>query len=146
MAQLADVHDPATRSVILGTAGYMAPEQAKGRTVDKRADIWAFGVVLFESLTGRRAFGGETAADVLAAIVTRDPDWTKLPAATPDSVRRLLRRCLEHDPARRLRDIGDARADLDDAIQGTDAAQARPDRPSAPESARSYPGCWQLCR
>jgi eukaryotic-like serine/threonine-protein kinase len=98
--------------VILGTAAYMSPEQARGRPVDKRADIWAFGVVLFEMLTATRLFGGETVSDVLAGVLTREPDWAALPAATPPSVIRLLRRCLERDPKLRLRDIGEARIEL----------------------------------
>jgi len=95
--------------MILGTAAYMSPEQARGRPVDRRADIWSFGCVLFEMLTGQRAFDGETVTDVLAAVVTRDPDWNALPAATPASMRRLLVRCLDKDPRTRLRDIGEAR-------------------------------------
>ena len=100
--------------VILGTAAYMAPEQAKGRTVDARADIWAFGVVLYEMLTGRQPFAGETTQDVLAAVLTREVDWRTLPATLPESIVRLLRRCLQRDPTRRLRHIGDARLELDD--------------------------------
>ena len=87
----------------------MSPEQARGRAVDKRADIWAFGVVLFEMLTGKRLFGGETVSDVLAAVLTREVDWTALPPGTPAGVHRLLRRCLDRDPRTRLRDIGEAR-------------------------------------
>ena len=102
--------------MILGTAAYMAPEQAKGKAVDKRADIWAFGVVLYEMLAGRAAFAGETVTDIIAAVVTRDADWTALPAATPASIRRLLARCLEKDPKRRLRDIGDVRFEIDETI------------------------------
>ena len=115
---LADVHAPATTQMgmILGTAAYMAPEQARGKAVDKRADIWAFGVVLYEMLTGRSAFAGDTMSDVLAAVVMREPDWTALPADTPPSIRRLLARCLEKDPRQRLRDIGDARMDIEEAI------------------------------
>jgi len=101
---------------ILGTAAYMSPEQARGKTVDKRTDIWAYGCVLYEMLTGRKAFVGETASDAIAAILEREPDWTKLPAAAPAPVQRLLRRCLEKDPSRRLRDIGDARLDVDSAL------------------------------
>ena len=101
---------------ILGTAAYMAPEQARGKAVDKRADIWAFGLVLYEMLTGRAAFAGDTVTDIIAALVSRDPDWTALPAATPPSIRRLLMRCAEKDPKRRLRDIGDARLEIDHAI------------------------------
>ncbi len=100
--------------VILGTAAYMSPEQARGRTVDKRADIWAFGLVLYEMLSGRPAFAGDTITDVLAAVVTREPDWSTLPVTTPASVSRLLARCLEKDPKRRLRDIGEARLEIED--------------------------------
>lgn len=93
--------------VLLGTAPYMSPEQARGKAVDKRTDIWAFGCVLFEMLTGRRAFGGETSSDTIAAIIEREPDWTKLPPLTPAHIVRLLKRCLEKDPKKRLRDVGD---------------------------------------
>jgi len=95
----------------------MSPEQTRGRPVDKRTDIWAFGCVLFEMLTGRSAFAGETVSDSIATILGREPDWAALPASTPSGVRRLLKRCLEKDPKRRLRDIGDARADLDAALR-----------------------------
>jgi eukaryotic-like serine/threonine-protein kinase len=98
--------------LVLGTAAYMAPEQARGRPVDKRADIWAFGVLLFEMLAGRRVFEGESVSDVLAGVLAREIDWGALPPATPPAVRRLLGRCLERDPRRRLRDIGDARHEL----------------------------------
>jgi Tol biopolymer transport system component len=101
--------------MVLGTAAYMAREQAKGKPVDKRVDIWAFGCVVYELLTGVRAFRGEDSTDTLVAIVSRDPDWTRLPAATPASVTRLLRRCLVKDRRDRLPDIGVARLDLDDA-------------------------------
>ena len=110
--------------VILGTAAYMSPEQARGKPVDKRTDIWAFGCVLYETLTGRRAFAGETISDTIAAILEREPDWEALPAATPLGVRRLLQRCLDKDARRRLHDIGDARVELDDALDAR--------RPSAP--------------
>ena len=103
--------------VILGTAAYMSPEQARGRPVDKRTDIWAFGCVLFEMIAGRQTFdAGDTVSDAVAAILKTEPDWSALPADTPLRVRALLRRCLEKDPSRRLRDIGDARLELDDAI------------------------------
>ena len=92
----------------------MSPEQARGQAVDKRTDIWAFGCVVYEMLTSRRAFAGATMSDQLAAILDREPDWTALPAATPTATRRLLTRCLEKDQGRRLRDIGDARLDLDE--------------------------------
>jgi serine/threonine protein kinase len=113
---------PATRAgVILGTAAYMAPEQARGKSVDRRADIWAFGVVLFEMLTGRRLFEGETVSDTIAAILTRTPDFAALPAGTPAHVRRLLARCLERDAKQRLRDIGEARVVLESAVDDTPA-------------------------
>jgi Tol biopolymer transport system component len=95
--------------VILGTAAYMAPEQAKGKAVDRRADIWAFGVVLYEMLTGRRAFEGEDVSTTLAAVLMREPEWSALPSDTPPALRMLVRRCLERDPKIRLRDIGEAR-------------------------------------
>lgn len=102
--------------MILGTAAYMSPEQAQGKSVDKRADIWAFGCVLFEMLSGRMTFSGDTVSDVIAAILEREPAWDRLPHATPDAGRRLLRRCLEKDPKRRLRDIGDAHIELEDLV------------------------------
>ena len=105
----------ATRhGVILGTTAYMSPEQARGQVVDKRADVWAFGCVLYEMLAGRAVFGRGTLTDTLAAIIEREPDWSALPAGTPASVRTLLIRCLEKDPRRRLRDIGDVSFDLEE--------------------------------
>jgi serine/threonine-protein kinase len=100
---------------ILGTAAYMSPEQARGLDVDRRTDIWAFGCVLYEMLTGRAAFAAGTLADTIAAVMERDPDWTALPPGTPPSAVRLLRRCLHRDLSLRLRDIGDARHDLAEA-------------------------------
>jgi Tol biopolymer transport system component/predicted Ser/Thr protein kinase len=110
--------------LILGTAAYMSPEQARGRPVDKRADIWAFGVILFELLSGRRLFQGETVSDTLASVLRQEIPWEALPASTPASVRRLLVRCLERDPKMRLRDIGDARADLDPSAASVPASAA----------------------
>jgi Tol biopolymer transport system component/tRNA A-37 threonylcarbamoyl transferase component Bud32 len=103
--------------VVLGTAAYMSPEQAQGKTIDKRADIWAFGCVLYEMLTGRRAFGGHTLSDTLASVLRDEPDWTRLPAETPAPIHGLLRRLLERDLRRRLHDIGDARIEIEDASQ-----------------------------
>jgi eukaryotic-like serine/threonine-protein kinase len=100
--------------VILGTAAYMAPEQARGKPVDRRADVWAFGVVLYEMLTGTRAFEGEDVSVTLASVLKDEPRWEQLPADLPSSVERLLRRCLEKEPKRRLRAIGDARLDLEE--------------------------------
>jgi serine/threonine protein kinase len=105
--------------LILGTAGYMSPEQARGRPVDKRSDIWAFGCVLFEMLSGRMTFSGDTISDIIAAILEREPQWDQLPESVPPTVQRLLRRCLEKDPKRRLRDIGDVQIDLDEAFTGS---------------------------
>jgi serine/threonine-protein kinase len=102
--------------VILGTAAYMSPEQARGKGADRRSDMWAFGVVLYEMLTGRMAYDGETVTDVLAAIVTKEPDWTALPASTPPAIRRLLHRCLVRDPRRRLADAGEARYQIEDVL------------------------------
>jgi len=106
---------PATGSsdgAIVGTAAYMSPEQARGQAVDKRTDVWAFGCVLYEMLTGKTAFTGETASDVIANVLQREPEWADLPDDSPAPVRRLIERCLEKDPRRRLRDIGDAQIDL----------------------------------
>jgi eukaryotic-like serine/threonine-protein kinase len=102
---------------VFGTCAYMSPEQARGLPVDKRTDIWAFGCVLFEMLTGRRAFAGDTVSETIASVLEREPDWTALPAGTPHTVRRLLHRCLEKDPYSRLHDIADARIELDEALE-----------------------------
>jgi len=102
--------------VILGTAAYMSPEQAKGKRVDRRADIWAFGVVLFEMLTGDRIFGGETVSDSLARVIMSEPDYSKLPAGTPPHLRALLERCLVKDPKQRLQAIGEARIALESGV------------------------------
>jgi len=114
--------------VILGTASYMSPEQARGKPVDKRADIWAFGAVLFEMLTGRRAFPGEDITDTIVSVVSKEPDWGALPTLTPAGLRRLLARCLKKDPKARMRDIGEARLQIEDLISGApeDSAAAGP--------------------
>ena len=107
----------ATRvGVILGTAAYMSPEQAKGKKVDKRTDIFAFGAVLFEMLTGGKAFPGDDVSEVLASVIKTEPDWSRLPADTPALVRRLLRRSLEKEPKRRLPDIAVARLEIDEVF------------------------------
>ena len=102
--------------IILGTAAYMSPEQAKGKPVDRRADIWSFGVVLYEMLTGKTMYTGETAPETMAHVITKEPEWSELPAATPARIRRLLERCLTKDPKRRLRDIGEARIAIEDYL------------------------------
>jgi serine/threonine protein kinase len=114
--------------VILGTAAYMAPEQARGQAVDKRADIWAFGVVLYEMLTGAKLFAAETVSDTLAGVLKTEIDLDRLPEATPPTVRRLLRRCLERQPRKRLRDIGDARIEIDDVLAGEAPTVSLPPR------------------
>ena len=119
--------------MIIGTAAYMAPEQARGKPVDRRADIWAFGAVLYEMLSGRRAFSGDDASDVLASVLKSDPDWSAVPADTPAPVRRLLRRCLQKDPRKRLSAIGDARFDLDD-VEPAAEAPVMPAPPAPPAS------------
>jgi eukaryotic-like serine/threonine-protein kinase len=120
--------------VIMGTAAYMSPEQARGRTVDARTDIWAFGCVVFELLTGRSPFDGDTITDVLGAIVHKEPAWTTLPPGTPDRLRRMLHRCLTKDPRQRLHNIADARLEIDDVLAarrsgGGEAEPARTGRP-----------------
>jgi len=114
--------------VILGTAAYMSPEQAKGRTADKRADIWAFGCVLYEMLTGRRAFDGEDVSEVIAAVIRGEPDWSALPPNTPEQIRLLLKRCLEKDRKARISDIGTARFLMTETIA-----------PASPVSVSSHP-------
>jgi eukaryotic-like serine/threonine-protein kinase len=104
--------------VLLGTPAYMSPEQAKGKPVDRRADIWAFGCVLYEMLTGKQTFSGETATDTLASVIKEEPDWSRLPPETAARVRVLLQRCLQKDPKQRLRDIGDARISIDEVLAG----------------------------
>jgi Tol biopolymer transport system component len=126
-------HTGTQAGVILGTAAYMSPEQARGKPVDKRADIWAFGVVLYEMLAGGSLFAGETVSDVLAAVLTREIDLQRLPASTPPAVRTLLRRCLERDPRQRLHDVADARIVLDELRAGRGEAEAVPaPRPGVP--------------
>jgi serine/threonine-protein kinase len=111
--------DATHAEVIIGTAPYMSPEQAQGKSADRRGDIWAFGAVLYEMLTGKRAFIGESAADTLAAVLKLEPDWTRLPAETPGAIRKLLRRCLAKDRKQRLQAIGDARIVIEEVIGGS---------------------------
>ena len=119
--------------VILGTAAYMSPEQAKGKPADRRADIWAYGVVLCEMLTGQRLYTGETAAETLAAVLMKEPALDGLPTNTPAAIRNLLHRCLERDPRRRLQHIGEARIAIDDALSGAaPAAPVTPQRAQPP--------------
>ena len=125
--------------VILGTAAYMSPEQARGHPVDRRTDVWAFGCVLSEMLTGRRAFDRNTASDTIAAVIEREPDWNHLPEATADGVRRLLRRCLQKDPKRRLHDIADARLEVEDAMVAPAAPGPTPKRWLP---VRAHPALW----
>ena len=110
----ADHHTAA--GTMVGTPTYMSPEQARGKPIDKRSDIWSFGCVLYECLTGESAFGGETVTDTFAKILERDPDYTRIPAATPPTIQMLLRRCLQKDRKKRLHDIGDARVQIEEAI------------------------------
>jgi Tol biopolymer transport system component len=122
--------------VIMGTAAYMAPEQARGGAADRRSDIWAFGAVFYEMLTGRQAFSGDTISDVLAAVLRADLDWAALPRETPTPIRRLLRRCLERDRRRRLADISDARLDIDEALAGSQEPEAAAAVPVVRQHAR----------
>jgi Tol biopolymer transport system component len=121
-------HTGTAAGVIRGTAAYMSPEQARGKAVDKRADIWAFGVLLFEMLTGRTLFSSETVSDTLAAVLRQEVDWSRLPGETPAGIRGLLRRCLEREPKRRLRDIGEARIRLADDPGEGPAVESAPSR------------------
>jgi Tol biopolymer transport system component len=117
------------QGVILGTAAYMSPEQARGKAVDKRTDIWAFGCVLYELLTGKQAFHGEDVTDILAAVVRAEPDWQALPSATPMKVRNLLRRCLQKDRKQRFHDAADIRIEIEETLaapEGTDVAVCNP--------------------
>ncbi len=116
-------YTPGRDAFFIGTVAYMSPEQARGKPMDRRTDIWAFGCLLYEALTGRQAFGGETFSDSIAAILEREPDWDVLPAGTPERTRELLRRCLQKDARRRLRDVWDARIELEESL--TDLARMR---------------------
>src|SRR5262249_44834608 len=141
----ADVFESPTISIpvthagmIVGTAAYMSPEQARGKTLDRRTDIWSFGCVLYESLTGRQAFPGDTATDIVAAILGREPDWNALPSGVPTSIRKLLERCLRKDLKQRLHEIADARIEIEDTLR-------EPVEHGKPENtARAAPEKWRF--
>jgi serine/threonine protein kinase len=138
VSQIPTVTATELTGAIVGTPAYMSPEQARGQVVDRRTDIWALGCILFEMLAGRRPFGGETLSDTLASVLTRDPDWDALPAQIPGGVIRLVRRCLEKDQKRRLRDVGDARLELEDALASPSSlCRPRPACRGGPSSAPS---------
>ena len=122
--------------MILGTAAYMSPEQARGKTVDKRSDVWAFGVIVWEMLTGQRLFAGETVSDILAGVLRAELDWKALPAGLPPALERVLRRCLARDPKQRLHDVADARLEIAEALarQPAAAAAAGPPAPARPSA------------
>jgi len=129
---------PSQAGMILGTAAYMSPEQAKGRPVDRRADIWAFGCVLYEMLTGEKAFNGETVSDVLASVIMKEPDWARLPSNSPPTVKKLLQRCLDKDPKRRLRDIGEARIAIEEYLGKPAAETQEPAVQPAPRTGTNW--------
>ena len=133
--------DLSQQGIILGTAAYMSPEQAKGKAVDKRTDIWAFGCVLFEMLTGKAAFPGDNITEILAAVVRGEPDWSTLPADTPGSLQRLLHRCLTKEPKDRLSDIGVARLEIRDASDGTRSREPVATVAAVPRKPRPW---WML--
>src|SRR5271168_4913373 len=128
----------ATRAgVVLGTAAYMSPEQAKGKSADRRADIWSFGVVFYEMLSGKQMYGGETAPETLAHVITKDPSWESLPAATPTAIRNLLERCLTKDPKARLQAIGEARIIIERYLANPGASTASIERISSEQDSGS---------
>jgi len=149
-------HSPTIAGAILGTAAYMSPEQARGRRVDKRTDVWAFGVILYEMLTGASPFQGETATDSIGAVLHKDIDVSRLPNGTPSNVHHVLMRCLERDKSKRFRDIGDVRIELEQALENrlrpsTRCASLRSQwspsrRPSSPLPARGRCGCSSRSR
>lgn len=133
----ADGSAPSREGVIAGTPAYMSPEQARGEKADKRCDVWAFGCVLYEMLTAHPPFGEATLAETLAAVLEREPSWTTLPPTMPESIRRLLRRCLEKDPRRRLHDVADARIEIEDALREPLAGPAGPAPAASQRRARA---------
>ncbi|HXW08050.1 MAG TPA: protein kinase [Vicinamibacterales bacterium] len=128
--------DPTMAGVIVGTPSYMSPEQARGDTVDRRTDIWAFGCVLYESLTGTQTFPGRTASDTIAAVLREDPDWSRLSTIAPPRIQRLVRRCLQKNPHLRLHDIADARIEIDEALGDSMSQRVVPE--TAPLAARKW--------
>jgi len=138
--------DHSREGVIAGTTAYMSPEQARGKTVDKRTDIWAFGCVFYEMLTGRPPFEGETSSDTVAAILEHEPDWSGLPAQTPPTIQRLIERCLEKDPKRRWRDIGDAALEIESALDAVVTAGAGTSKDASTDhqkaAVRQARGAW----
>ncbi len=137
-------HSPVTMpGRIMGSAGYLSPEQARGKTLDRRTDIFSFGCVLFECLTGKMAFGGETLSDTIAATLEREPRWEALPANTPPRIRDLLTRCLEKDQSKRLRDIGDARLELEKSLSGREWASSFISSQSAFALPAARRGSWR---
>ena len=136
--------DASATGVLLGTAAYMSPEQARGEPLDTQTDIWSFGCVLYEMLTGRRAAKGATVSDTLAAVIESEADWTLLPATTTPTIRRLLRRCLEKDLKRRLKDIGDARLEIEDALTLTSDLSASPVSVGRPATTSRQAWPWLL--
>ena len=131
------------RGVILGTAAYMSPEQARGKPVDRRSDVWSFGCVLFEMLAGRRCFeSGDSVSDAIAAVLTREPDWSALPPDTPEPIRRLLRRCLNKNAAARLHHLADARLEIDEALASPIASSANHGSPTREGRVRAVP--WMI--
>jgi eukaryotic-like serine/threonine-protein kinase len=128
--------------VILGTAAYMSPEQAHGKSADRRADIWSFGAVLYEMLTGEQAFKGESVSDTLASVLKVEPDWNRLPADTPGGIRRLLRRCLTKDRKQRLQAIGEARIASEEALSERAESGTQVPAQGAPWLQARPPGVW----
>src|SRR5262245_988471 len=128
--------------VIIGTAAYMSPEQATGKTVDARSDIWSFGVVLYEMLSGKPAFAGDTVVEILGGILKVDPDWRVLPATTPEPIRGLLRRCLQKDPKRRMQDIAESVVEIDDVLNNQKKTTSIVEAPAA-TTAKSSARVWK---
>ncbi|HEX7795506.1 MAG TPA: serine/threonine-protein kinase, partial [Vicinamibacterales bacterium] len=135
--QLTTVADATREGVVVGTAQYMSPQQARGQSVERDADIWAFGCVLYEMLTGRRAFSGATMSDTIANVLQGEPDWSAVPQSVPAEAVRLMRRCLTKDPARRLRDIADARLEIEDWLSSGSTSAAIPASLAASSTGRS---------